>query len=1161
VDFTVLGSLSAQESSRAVDLGGPRQRAVLGLLLIARGSIVPADRIVDDLWRGEPPPRAMGALQVYVSNLRRSLEPDRPPRTPARILVSRPPGYAIAGSDAGVTVDAWAFENAVTLGAAQNEPEAAYEIYGDALRLWQGPAYAEFRDESWAAPEIARLEELRTATREHQQQAALDLGRHAAAIGQLEAMVSEHPLQEESWRLLALALYRSGRQAEALGAVRRARAVLAEEIGVDPGPALQQLEADLLRQDPGLDWQPPNGRPERVSVDDPAEPRVPAPRATPPETPSQTASAAPTPPGNARPNSTWIGIHSAGAAPTGVPAVVAVDGAQAAVLPGREAELARILAAARSGRRLVLLSADPGGGKTALAGSAAATLSADGWRLAWGNCPEADGAPAAWAWSEVLKALRPELPDADPALGPLLDDQVTTASGDAMAGRFQLHRAVAQSVAGVAATRPVLLVLDDLHRADDETISILLATLGAAREGQLLVLGTYRSDETTEALSAALGHVARYEPERLHLTGLPLPAIAELVRTTAGPDVDDETVLAIADRTDGNPFYVRETARLLASEGRLVATRDVPAGVRDVVRRRLARLPLDAQATLRLAAVVGRTAEVDVLIAASETDEASVLDALEAGLLAGLLDEPAPGAVRFSHVLVRDTVYDDIPRIRRVRLHAKVGIALEEHRPTELPALAHHFAQAAGAGHVDAAVRYAVEAAGQAEARFASREAAWLLEQALTALDRASGDVRRERIEVLLPLVRAEIRAAGLIRAREVRAEAISLAREIDDLDLVVEAITAWDVPTAWNVQEYGTADLELIASIRDLLVQLPDQDSPRRCRLMWNLVAEMSGGDTVVESDQISRDAVAMARRLGDPELIALALNARYFALFGEADARERDDLAQELIDLGSQHKLVAFECLGHHIASLRAMRYGDVDAALERAQQVRDFARTYGLVQAHVLANLTAAFVLLAQGHHEQCEQLYVQLAEAMRGKGFDTEGLLWIMRMVVRHEQGRLGELVEATYQQIDRFPDSMRDPLTLILLEAGDEAKAREVWQPDRPIPRDYFLPIVSHVRAEVAVRLGDQEVAARVLSETAALEGQLAGAGNCSFSLGPIDLPRGRLAQLLGRTDEAAELYRGALTVAKRARAPLWIDQCETALALLDNSVGAAISAT
>ena len=123
-DFTVLGSLSAQDDSRAVDLGGPRQRAVLGLLLIARGSIVPADRIVDDLWRGEPPPRAMGALQVYVSNLRRSLEPDRLPRTPARILVSRPPGYAIAGAVAGVTVDAWDFERGVTRAAAHADASA-----------------------------------------------------------------------------------------------------------------------------------------------------------------------------------------------------------------------------------------------------------------------------------------------------------------------------------------------------------------------------------------------------------------------------------------------------------------------------------------------------------------------------------------------------------------------------------------------------------------------------------------------------------------------------------------------------------------------------------------------------------------------------------------------------------------------------------------------------------------------------------------------------------------------------------------------------------------------------------------------------------------------------------------------------------------------------
>jgi hypothetical protein len=564
---------------------------------------------------------------------------------------------------------------------------------------------------------------------------------------------------------------------------------------------------------------------------------------------------------------------------------------------------------------------------------------------------------------------------------------------------------------------------------------------------------------------------------------------------------------------------------------------------------------------LRLAAVVGRTADVDVLISASEADEESVLDALEAGLLAGLLDEPAPGAVRFSHVLVRDTIYEDVPRIRRVRLHGRVGTALEQYHPTDLPALAHHFAQAAGAGHVEEAVRYAVEAARQAEARFASREAAWLLEQALTALDRSSGDVRRERIAVLLPLVRAEIRAAGLIRARGVRAEAISLAREIDDLDLVVDAITAWDVPTAWNVREYGTADEELIVLIRDLLDRLPEQDSARRCRLMWNLVAEIADGDSVEEIDRVSLEALAMARRLDDPELIALSLNARHFALFGDADPQERDEVARELVELGARHDLVAFECLGHHITSLRMMRYGDLDGALEQVQLVRDFARTYGLVQAHVLANLSAAFVLLAQGQPDECERIYLELAEAMRGRGFDTDGLLWIMRMVVRHEQGKLADLVQETYSQIERFPESLRDPLTLVLIEAGDTARAREVWQPERPVPRDYFWPILMHLRTEVAAHLADRDVAERLLEETAPLAGQLAGAGACSFSLGPIDLPRGRLAQLLGRTDEATQLYRSALATARRARAPRWIDQCETALALLSTATGAEISAS
>jgi DNA-binding SARP family transcriptional activator len=245
----VLGPFEVEmEPGGAVVLGGPRQRAVLALLLSTRGDVVSVDRMVEDLWGGEEPPRAIASLQAYVSNLRRLLEPDREPRAPASLLVSAPPGYAIRLPPEAV--DAWRFER--LLGdarvAAAARPGHAQHLLREALGLWRGDAFAEFAGEPWAQPEAIRLEELRFAARELLLDVTVRTGGAADAVAEAELLTRQAPLREEPWRLLALALWSTGRQADALAALRRARAVLAEELGLDPGPALVALEAAILAQ-------------------------------------------------------------------------------------------------------------------------------------------------------------------------------------------------------------------------------------------------------------------------------------------------------------------------------------------------------------------------------------------------------------------------------------------------------------------------------------------------------------------------------------------------------------------------------------------------------------------------------------------------------------------------------------------------------------------------------------------------------------------------------------------------------------------------------------------------------------------------------------------------------------------------------------------------
>jgi DNA-binding SARP family transcriptional activator len=246
VRFGVLGPVAAWDAGgEPVGLKGPRHRAVLARLIIARGRVVPVSRLVDDLWI-DPPDGAVSAVRTFVGALRRALEPQRPPRTPARLLVTEGPGYALRTDD----VDAWRFERAV---AAQGPPEETLARLEEALAWWRGPAYAEFADQDWARAERSRLTELRLHAAERRAEARLALGAAAEAVPDLDAQVAEHPWREEGWRLLALALYRTGRQADALAVLRRARATLVDGLGLDPGPGLRRLEADVLAQDPRLD--------------------------------------------------------------------------------------------------------------------------------------------------------------------------------------------------------------------------------------------------------------------------------------------------------------------------------------------------------------------------------------------------------------------------------------------------------------------------------------------------------------------------------------------------------------------------------------------------------------------------------------------------------------------------------------------------------------------------------------------------------------------------------------------------------------------------------------------------------------------------------------------------------------------------------------------
>ncbi|GAA4229486.1 BTAD domain-containing putative transcriptional regulator [Actinomadura meridiana] len=1098
----VLGAFGAEVAGAPADLGGPRQRSVLARLTVARGLMVPADRLVEDLWAGTPPPRAAAGLQSFVSHLRRALEPNRPPRTAARILVTEPPGYALRLPDGDV--DAWRFDALIDEAAdlLETDPPGARRRAERALAEWRGPAYAEFADLPWAAAEAARLDERHRLAVERRAEAMLRLGAAAEAVPDLEAHAADNPLREEAWRLLALALYRAGRQGDALAALRRARAQLSEELGIDPGPALRGLESDILAQ--------------AASLAGPARPVLRMVSEDVPET-------------------VFVGR---------VPELALLEDA------------ARDAAAGRGG--VVLVGGDAGMGKTALVERFARDLAGRGWTCAWGRAPETGGAPAAWPWAELLCELTiatPPAPGLAASLAPLLDDAITERGGaDVSTARFRLHLAVGDYLANLAGAAPLLLVLDDLHWADEETLALLVRLAGRLRERSILLVTTFRQTEVPDRLAAALAALARCEPVRIDLRGLSVPEIAALVRGTCATGVGDAEMSVIAERTGGNPFFTRETARLLDAEGLPAAVRRVPAGVGDVLRRRIARLPGPVRDVLRDAAVIGRDADLRVLVDLAG-DEDAVIDAVEEGLAGGLVSEPGPGRMRFAHALVRDTLYEGISQARRTRLHGRVGAALERHAPGEVAAIAHHYLESG----TDAAkaVRYARRAAEAAEARFAHGVAADLWIRAARTLRAAGPDATGDWLAAEAAAIRTGALAGNVVAARERRLAAIADARAHGDVRLLADIIVSFDVPTLWTSREYGILDHAVVDAAEEALALLPADAGEPRVRLLTTMAIELEG-----EQDDrglvASREAVRLARALGDPELIAHALNGAFVNSFrSAAGLAEGRRIAAELLDVATRHDLGAHRVLAHLQLQQSSFAALDLPAAHRHGAEGRRLADQYGLPLLARIATWKAESERAFGAPHDEAERAYAQAnGDIGQTRIWSSElGVAVLGPFCLRLAQGRAGEMLDEaawlyrTWTQVE----ATADVYALALRAAGRDGEAERVAAAAGPVRPDYFFDLTMSLRGMRALAFGDRGLAENVHATLLPYSERFSGGGTGAATLGPIAQILGDLALLLERPIEAADHYREAAAVAERLGSSYWAETARASLQRLGTS--------
>ncbi|MGW3961505.1 BTAD domain-containing putative transcriptional regulator [Amycolatopsis sp. NPDC005003] len=627
LSLQVLGPLRLLRDGVELD-PGPRQQAYLLALLLARGGRpVSASELIELIWDDASPASAVNVVQKYVGALRRIFEPELPPRDGGSYLHRHGNGYRLTTTHG--MLDLITFRQhvkAARTDLARHRDRTALDHYAEALGLWQGPAGHGLTHGSAAMPVFTALDEEFLDACGAAADLAISLGHPHRVLPSLRLATSMAPLNESVHARLVTALAEAGHQAEALAAFHTVRSRLAEELGIDPGPALRAAYQRVL--------------------------------------------------------------SGAGAPATasGTPRASGLVGRVEELAVLHQA----VAPAFADGTGLVVVEGEPGVGKTRLLEEAAAEADRRGALVVWGRCLDDDSTPSMWPWEQAIGTVLDHLPvAAREKSGELRHLARPHENGSGTpAHRFGLFERVVAVLGQVSARRPVVLVIDDLQWADVASLR-LFAHLAARMPRGVVVVGALRDrapahrGEVTRTLAAA-GRLPGHH--RIRLGPLAEDEVAELLRRETGEDPDPDAARTIHARTAGNPFFVRELSRWLA--GRLTgatARAGVPPTVHDIVHDRLAGLGHESRDLLRLAAFIGREVGLDLLARAAGLDVATCLDRLEPldalGLFAPVPDDPF--SFRFTHDLVRESVAETTPPSRGTRLRLLIAGALEH---TDKPA-------------------------------------------------------------------------------------------------------------------------------------------------------------------------------------------------------------------------------------------------------------------------------------------------------------------------------------------------------------------------------------------------------------------------------------------------------------------------------------------
>jgi DNA-binding SARP family transcriptional activator len=1174
ISVRILGPIEIERGGRLIELSGRRERAVIALLLVNSGQVVSLDRMTEDLWDGAPPASAVTTLRAHVSRVRRALAEGGVDD----LLVTREAGYSLRMGS--LCVDAATFEAQATEGRrllAEGAPEAAVQCLEGAMELWRGAPFGEVGTSGFARAEVARLEEAYKTAREDRIEACLQAGRHRELTAELDALVVEEPLRERLWGQRMLALYRSGRQADALRAYSELRSSLAEHLGILPSVALQQLEVAMICQDPVLELMPGRESP-------PATPADPAPA------PASVTEVEP-------PRNTGADALEPCVAPP-LPAELRRDPAKELFVgraaEGHELELAWERAAAGVAQR-VFLAGEPGIGKTALASSVAALAHERGGAVLLGRCDR----DALTPYQPFVEALRrfvqtcssgclarqsradlqevgrlvPELAHRVPDLGPLAPAED--------ADRFRLFEAVTSFLVTLATAHPLVIVLDDLHWADQPTCLLLRHIVRRAPEAPMLILGTYRDVEltTTHPMTDVLADLRReHAVERMVLRGLDECEVGALVTAMAGGGLGADATAVVGTlhrETGGNPFFVREVVRHLQGsalspsdwgDDLLSGAAGHPESVREVVGRRVTAMSNLASGTLALAAVVGTSFDLDVLRAVGELDESAVLDAVDEAEAAGLIAEVPrqPGWYEFSHALIREVIYGSLSTARRLRVHRAIGEALERRTGADAPpyqVLAHHFLESGPSGEAqEKAVLYSEWASSTAMEHLAYEEAVAYLERALDVHSLSDEPNPTTRIDLLVLLGHAHWRVGSSATAT-VFERAAQEAQSLGDGERFARAVVGLGLD-AGGFASSAQANHKLIALMEEALEGVGPGDSEVRVRLLSRLAIERYFTPRRTEGCLLGDEALSMAERLGDARARLVALHALAWASF--VPSKPPSERLAQVAEIEALALAVGDSEMSYRAEVLRQqtlLEIGDLagaDASGARMEQLvselrmprfTPWVRSYRATRAFLAGDLTGADELAAAALNEALDL------------GTDAEAALTLIggqQMAIRIHRDGLEPIAEALQAMAADLPD--QDVVLAMLpvlyreIDRRPQAVASyEVAVARRALAKRDATWLIYAWALGVSCRYAEGRATARELYEELLPYADRWAVSTPSVAFGPISLALAGYASVLGWHDAALAHVETGLASARAQRTPLFVaaglvEQAEVLLA-------------